>query len=123
MLIGALLAMVAGCAHSIMATGGTPALHGSEAITSLAIAAAQVHTAYDAVLRLQPQWLLGYRTTGHELDSGATVYLNALRLGPIDRLRDLPIENIREIQFLSPMEATTRLGTGHPSPVILVITY
>ncbi len=115
--------MIGGCTHSIMATGGTPALHGSEPITSSAIAAAQVHTAYVAVLRLQPHWLLGYHTTGHESDSGATVYLNTVRLGTIDRLRELPIENIREIQFLSPMQATTWLGTGRFSPVILVKTY
>ena len=115
--------MAGGCTHSIIVTDGTPSLHGSEPITSAAIAAARVYTAYDAVLRLQPQWLLGYHTTGHESGSGATVYLNTLRLGTIDRLRDLPIENIREIQFLSPMQATTWLGTGRLSPVILVKTY
>lgn len=122
MLIGALLAAVSGCTHSIMVSAGTPVLHGSEPITSSAIAAARVSTAYEAVQRLQPHWLLGYRARSHDADADPTVYLNGFRLGPVDRLRELPIENIREIQFLSPTEATTWLGTGHVSPVILVKT-
>ena len=118
----ALLAVVSGCTHSIMVAPGPPMLHGSEAITSSAIAAARVSTAYEAVQRLQPHWLTGYRARTHESGSGPTVYLNGFRLGTVDRLRELPIENIREIQFLSASEATTWFGTGHVSPVILVKT-
>ena len=123
-LIGALLPVLGvACTHSIMTARGMPVLHGSEPITSSAITAARVHTAYDAVLRLQPHWLSGQRARAHESESATMVYLNTLPLGTIDRLRDLPVENIRQIEFLSPMEATTRFGTGHVSPVILVKTF
>ena len=122
MLIVVFFATVSGCTHSIMVATGTPELRGREAITSSAIAAARVSTAYEAVQRLQPQWLMGYGARSHESDAGPTVYLNGFRLGTIDRLRELPIENIREIQFLRPSEATTWLGTGHVTPVILVKT-
>ena len=121
-LIGTVLALSAACAASINPINERPVLLHRDPISASAIAAAHVETAYDAVLRLQPSWLLGHGARSHDAESRPVVYLNDHVLGGVDQLRELPVENIREIQFLSAIDATTRFGSGHVSPVIIVRT-
>jgi hypothetical protein len=40
----------------------------------------------------------------------------------VEALRDISVEQIRELRFIDAKDATTRYGTGHTSGVIEVYT-
>ena len=48
------------------------------------------------------------------------VYLNGVRIGTLDALASLSVDDILEVQFLSSSEATLRFGTGHTNGALLV---
>jgi hypothetical protein len=50
------------------------------------------------------------------------VFLDEQRLGGPSTMRGLPIENVREIRYVAPRDATTRWGTGYPAGAIVVVT-
>ncbi len=81
-------------------------------------------TAYDVVNRLRPQWLRS-RGSSSFLDSRPSlpvVYLDGVRHGQIQRLRDIEANALEEIRYLGASAATNRFGTGHPGGAILVVT-
>jgi hypothetical protein len=85
--------------------------------------------AYFVVQRLRPGWLQdrGHdaRRVGERLSwtSGVRLYVDGIpsTLG-IQGLLAIPAEHVLEIRHLSPMDATTRFGTGHSDGAIMVIT-
>ncbi len=48
------------------------------------------------------------------------VYVNDARAGRLDVLRSIALADVVEVRYLSPIDATTRFGTGHSSGAILV---
>lgn len=91
-------------------------------------------TAYEAVQRLRPQWLTQRASpsvrsdptepTGIAVEGRAepTVYIDGVRVGHLEVLREMSIEDVGEMRFLSPRDATNRFGTGHTTGAILVTT-
>lgn len=81
-------------------------------------------TAYDAVGRLRPAWLRGRSsTTGGGTGGGAQaarVFVDGREFGSVASLRDLHLDSVAEIRFMSARDATTRYGTGYPGGIILV---
>jgi hypothetical protein len=103
--------------------GGRPT-RSSDLITAEEIEAASVSNAYDAVARLRPAFLRGrgqssIQTPGSDLP---IVYVNGLRSGTIDHLRNIPAQDVQTIRFISATDATTRYGTGHTGGIIEVTT-
>ena len=49
------------------------------------------------------------------------VFVDNIRYGDLEVLRDIPLIEIREIRFVSGPDATTRWGTGVVAGVIEVI--
>jgi hypothetical protein len=81
----------------------------------------QVNSAYDAVQRLKPNFLV---TRGYSNFDRRTVYLNGARLlGGVDNLRTIEASSVRQIVFLSAIEATARYGTGNGAGALLVDTW
>jgi hypothetical protein len=79
-------------------------------------------SAYDMVQRLRPTWLRVRNQASsitQEIDS-TMVYVNGSRRGNIEELRAISSEEILEIQFMDPGDATLRYGTGHAAGAILV---
>ena len=113
---------VVGCA-STGAGGGTGS--GTNVITVAAIEEISdtATDAYSVVSRLRPLWLRP-RGTGSFGQGGQpsplVVYLDGARYGSIDTLRSIDSNIVREMQYLSASEATTRFGTGHDQGAILV---
>ncbi len=105
------LAVAAACATSAREVQNEPAVLTGEEIASVSVA-----TAYDAVARLRPSYL---RSTGGQT---RVVYMNTHVVGGVEALRDIPAFRVREIRYLSPREATERLGRGHEGGVIIVTT-
>ncbi len=117
MRVRAQLAMLAGllvlsaCAASSQAGG--PARDRNR-ITAAEMEAVNARTAMDAVRRLRSSWLRGV--------GGArpVVYVDNIRMGGLEVLERMAVEDISELRFMSGPDATTRYGTGHMGGAILV---
>jgi len=113
---------LAGCA-SVQTAGGydsTP----DHALFAPEIVAARVSDAYQAVMRLRPDFLS--RSNARDArDAGARelhVYLDDVDLGGIDALRRISLDAVTQIRYVAPREAEQRWPGRHPGGVILVST-
>jgi hypothetical protein len=111
---------LAGCASA--ATTGERS--NRNRITTEQLSRVTADNAYDAVRRLQPQWLEGRGPSSVSDGNSATaaVYLNGSRVGDVDYLRTVPLTTIAEIRYWTPGEASARFGMGLPRGVIELIT-
>lgn len=114
-----LLATLAACASS----GGNRSGSGRRDVISLEeIQAANVSTAEELVRRLRPEFLRG-RGQSSVADPEANqpvVYVDGVRAGGTDALRNIAASDVREIRYIGAADATTRYGTGHIGGVIEV---
>jgi hypothetical protein len=100
----------------------------SAVLTSAELRAANVTNVYDAVQRLRPSWLRSRGETSFGNASKATsttfpsVFLDNAQYGSLGSLRQLTVDQVLEVQFISSSDATTRWGTGYTAGVILVVT-
>ena len=87
-------------------------------LTAEEISGVHVSSAYDAVQKLKPGFLLGLRG-----ESGRAVFLNGTRLlGGLENLRGIDASIVQQIVFLNGIDATTLYGSGHGAGVLLVST-
>jgi hypothetical protein len=84
-------------------------------------------TAYDLVKSLRPSMLLTRSAPtprpapGVPWQSrGVRVVLDGLDFGNIESLTTISAQTVLEIRFLSPIDATTRYGTGHMDGAIVI---
>jgi hypothetical protein len=134
MIAGALVValVTAGCASTSGGTSsGTTQRRGSSTlITESEIANANLESIHDVIERLRPNMLrtrgqVGRLSGASEGDAGAQssrirVYLNGSTIGDITMLRSIQASTIKEVQYLSATDATTRFGTGHDAGAILL---
>jgi hypothetical protein len=84
-------------------------------------ASTDAHDAYELVKRLRPLWLTMRGVGSINLPvAELAVYVNGVRMGGPDALRDIPRTDIAEMRFLRGTDATQRFGTGHENGEILV---
>ena len=83
---------------------------------------AQSHTnnAYELVSRYRSEWLRRRGAPSLRPSSGIRVYLGHMELGGVESLRDLNVNMIDSIQFLSGPDATQRFGINHGDGAIVV---
>lgn len=77
---------------------------------------------YAALQDLRPQW---FRPRPRASITFATaqepvVYVSGVREGSLDTLRGLDLLDVVSVEFIDPLDASTRYGTGHSGGVILV---
>lgn len=77
-----------------------------------------VSSAYEAIRRLRPRWLLSRGTGAGEV----VVFLNERRLGPVSALEGIQTSSIVTMTFIDARDATIRFGSGHSGGIISVIT-
>ena len=92
-------------------------------ITEQEIASRPTLTARQIIEQLRPQFLRVRGTT--TLGNAATkdviwVYVDGTRFGTLEVLNNIGANEIREIRYLNPSEATNRFGTGHVQGAILI---
>jgi hypothetical protein len=94
-----------------------------EVLTAAEIVAARVTDVYQAVSQLRPEFL---RRRGETMlaypASAVQVYVDDLPFGTSDALRLIPLDQVRLIRYISPVEADLRFGGRHPAGAILVTT-
>ena len=88
-------------------------------ITEADIASSRATTAYEAVERARPMYLIS------KVDLTPTaereVYLNGVRLGGLGELRRIPAKEVKEIRFVRAIDAGA-FGVGRSGGAILVIS-
>jgi hypothetical protein len=87
-------------------------------MTESEIVESQATTAYDAIARRHPLFLVS------KVDLAPTaereVYLNGMRLGGVNELRLIPAKEIKEIRFVRAIDGA--FGVGRSGGAILVIS-
>jgi hypothetical protein len=127
--------VLAGASAGCATVGGAGSAQAQDTITPDEIAQTRnASNAYDLVLQVRPLWLQvrgGISTAGTSRTSSSSgghdapadadlpvVYVNGQRFGNAERLREIDISQVRQVQFLSAAEATTKYGQGHQRGVI-----
>ncbi|MCX6142349.1 MAG: Plug domain-containing protein [Ignavibacteriales bacterium] len=114
-----------GC--SSMREGTTGKVRG-DVLTSEEIATTKAQNAYDAITLKRPFFLksrgprsLSSAPAGQTVEF-PVVYLDGMYYGEIESLRNITVEDIKEIDYLDFNAATVRFGTGHTGGIILVLS-
>jgi hypothetical protein len=110
----ALIAAVAACA-STPDTGeqGTR----TDELTGEQLAETGAVNAWDAVGRLQPDWLASDDRTGA---FRPVVYYDGQRVGQVEYLRSVMVSSVGRIRYVNGYEAERRLGKDHSGGVLYI---
>lgn len=102
------------------AAGGDPDL-----LTRADFEQTNANNAFEAIERLRPQWLRRRTTSSVTQPEGdyPLVYVDNVRAGDINVLPTIPIDDIGQIRFVNPADATTRWGTGVTGGVIEITSF
>ena len=123
-LVGLTLTACAAATHSSSRSMGISGM-GREVLTAAEIVASRVTDVYQAVLQLRPEFLRR-RPIAPPLAQFSTtsiaVYLDDMPYGSTESLRQIPLERVRLIRYLSPTEANLKYGGSHSNGAILVTT-
>ena len=121
---------VGGCASSPSGSSATASpssqtrVRGSrDRITAEELATIDVQNALQAVQRLRPNFLQTRGAASSSITQGPqeiVVYVDQTRMGGPGTLAQIPIAEVKEIQYLSATDATQRFGTGHGAGAIIV---
>lgn len=88
------------------------------------LATSAARNVYDAISQLRPQWLSAARLRSPvEFEAAGEagiliVYVDGVRYGPIEALRQLSLRGVTECRYYNARDATLRFGTGHPAGAI-----
>ncbi|MEJ2186480.1 MAG: hypothetical protein P8Z36_11130 [Gemmatimonadota bacterium] len=117
------LAAVAACA-SAGGPGNPGERRSADVITAAEIQKVTgLTTAYDAVQRLRPQFLRTHGRSTFVGSEGIVVYVDGMQRGGVDALRQIGINDVKEIRYVNARDATTKYGTGVNQGVIEVLTH
>jgi hypothetical protein len=102
-------------------TAGLPG--GRKALNASELTRTGVNNAYEAIRLRRPEWLIerGTHIIGESPNETIEVYVDDVRLGGIDTLREVDANTIHSMHFFDAGAATLRWGSGHSHGVILVI--
>jgi hypothetical protein len=115
------LLILAGCAGTSPATGSG----GIRVITEAEIRASDADDVLELIQELRPAWLAGSvlgDPSNPARSDGPSVLINDIPPRPLFSLQFLPLEDIREVRFLTRTFAETRFRVGARDGLILVLT-
>ncbi len=94
---------------------------GADRITRAEIDRGQWSDAFELVRTLRPRWVepRGPDTILGEVGE-VQVYIDGMRLGAVDLLRNVPTSAIHRLEWVDPITAAGRWGLGHNHGVIAV---
>ena len=99
--------------------GVTPGTPGPAAVTrksnvltaqEIAAANADVTTAYDALSRLRPNWMVAHGVTNTEGTALAIVFVDGQQYGGLSSLRDIQAYHVADIRYYDITQAGARFG-------------
>ena len=125
--LGAAVFLGSGCAT---ARSNTPVTD-PDLITQDQIVRSKATNAYDLIATISPKMFTAHGAATTRGDQPPTpgrqalpvlVYIDNVKVGPVDELKTLGKVDVKEIRYLSPRAATDRWGEGHAGGVIFVTT-
>jgi hypothetical protein len=125
--LGAAVSFASGCAATRTTTPKTD----PDVITADQIARSKATNAYDLIATISPKMFTAHgaaTTRGNQPPTEGrqalpvVVYIDNVKVGPIDELKAVSKIDVREIRYLSPRVATDRWGENHAGGVIYVTT-
>lgn len=113
--------LLVGCARA--ATQGRSSPGNGTTLTQAELARTNAGNLYDAIAKLQPQWLesRGATSVTDATPTGVDVYMNGTFLGKADYLRDVRLQDVSSIKYWDAGQAAARFGMGHPRGVLEII--
>lgn len=81
-------------------------------------------SAYDLVAHLRPEYLRSRGTNSFRDTTPLTavVYIDDLKYGSVEQMKNLSAERVFQVRYLSAADATTRFGMDHGGGAILITT-
>jgi hypothetical protein len=81
-------------------------------------------SAYDLVNHLRPEYLRSRGTNSFRDTTPlrAVVYIDGLKYGSVEQMRNLSADRVFQVRYLSAADATTRFGMDHGGGAILITT-
>ena len=125
--LGFIVTLGAGCAT----TSTTIPAMDPDVITTDQIVRSKATNAYDVIATISPKMFTAHgaaTTRGNQPTTEGrqalpvVVYIDNVKVGPIQDLKTLGKLDVKEIRYLSPRVATDRWGDGHAGGVIYVTT-
>jgi hypothetical protein len=117
--LSALILLASACAPATAGDPATAPRTRRDLITQEQIAATEQHSLYDAIQRLQPNWLVPQGS----LNTIIGVFVNGAQVGGVDFLRQIPASSVQEVRFLNNRaigaELTTRQAAGLGSAIMI----
>ncbi|MFQ5603095.1 MAG: hypothetical protein ACE5HS_07480 [bacterium] len=94
-------------------------------ITNEVITNSSATNAFEIIQQHRPQWFIripsrGTKSLYTDDASHPVVYMNDVRRGKIETLRQISSQAVKEIRYLKPREASLRFGLGHTGGAILL---
>ena len=78
--------------------------------------------AHSFIQKTRSQWLRVRGQSSMSLNEQVWVYRYGAKIGGVGALRNVPLSEVREIQYLDGSAATARFGADHGAGAILLIT-
>lgn len=105
-----------------MPSAGATSSGSRDAITRDQMIEVNASTVFEAVQKLQPDWLSsrGPTSLSNSTQTAASVFMNGNQVGDIDYLRNLRPDDVDRLRYYEPGEASARFGMGHQRGVIEV---
>lgn len=120
LLVASATSLVVGCAGA--ATQGRSSGNGTT-LSQAELARTNAGNVYDAIVKLQPEWLSsrGATSVTDATPTGVDVYMNGTFLGKADYLRDVRLQDVTGVKYWNAGQAAARFGMGHPRGVLEII--
>src|SRR5688572_23965389 len=117
----AVTVLLIACAGAATQTGTAGASRNR--LTQEQLAATSSDNLYDAISKLQPDWLTsrGPSSVRDPTPTLPSVFMNGSMLGKADYLREMRVLDVTEVRYWESGAASARFGMGHPRGVIEVI--
>jgi hypothetical protein len=126
LLLAPLIPFASGCASSGATSQqgrASNTRHDADVITRDEILRGHWQSAYEMIQVLRPRWL---RAHGPDSILGETpdvqVHVDGNRLGGVQSLRGIPVDDIMSIQFVDPVSAAAQWGGDHANGAIIIST-
>ena len=92
-------------------------------ITRADFAGVPAHNAWEIVFRVRPEFLQpSTRRSVSAFSTDPVVYIDAMKTGSLSTLREIPVESVMQITYLTPVEALLYYGPTHSAGAIVVRT-
>jgi hypothetical protein len=115
----ALTLQLSACSHAAQGGGNAS----SNVISREELKASDAMTVYDAVIRLRGNFLTARgKTAGREDWSKPAVFVDGVRYGDIETLRNIPVTTVESVRLYRAWEAQQKFGNGTMGGAIDVTT-